>query len=75
MESTESETSSFTSVGKFYPFYLSQHRVRWNRRMHFVGTTLVLLLAIAALVQRNGWPLVGLPLAGYGFAWLGHFSF
>jgi hypothetical protein len=75
MESTGSETSSFTSVRAFYPFYLGQHRVRWNRRMHFVGTTLVLLLATAALVLRNGWPLVGLPLAGYGFAWVGHFFF
>jgi hypothetical protein len=75
MESTGSETSTFTSVSTFYPFYLGQHRVRWNRRMHFVGTTLVLLLATGALVLRSGWPLLGLPLAGYGFAWFGHFFF
>ena len=75
MESTDTNTSSFASIGAFYPFYLSQHRVRWNRRLHFVGTTLVLLLAILAVVLRSEWPLVGLPLAGYGFAWAGHFFF
>ena len=73
MEPTPSEVSSFDSVGAFYPFYLSQHRARWNRRLHFVGTTFVLLLAAAALVLRNAWLLAALPLAGYGFAWAGHF--
>jgi hypothetical protein len=75
VESTQSKNSSFSSIGEFYPFYLSQHQVRWNRRMHFVGTTLVLLLALLALLLRSGWPLIGLPVAGYGFAWVGHFFF
>ena len=75
MKPTESKVPSFTSVGAFYPFYLSQHRVRWNRRLHFVGTTFVLLLAAAAVALRSGWPLAALPLAGYGFAWAGHFFF
>jgi hypothetical protein len=75
VESTPSEVPSFNSVGAFYPFYLSQHRVRWNRRLHFVGTTFVFLLAAAALVLGNAWLLAAMPLAGYGFAWVGHFFF
>jgi hypothetical protein len=70
-----SEIGSFSSVGAFYPFYLSQHQVRWNRRLHFVGTTLVLLLVVASVALHSGWPVVALPLAGYGFAWIGHFFF
>ncbi len=75
VEPTDSDTPPFTSVGAFYPFYLSQHQVRWNRRLHFVGTTVVLLLAASAPVLRNGWLLAGVPLAGYAFAWAGHFFF
>jgi hypothetical protein len=75
VEPTESGIPSFKTVGAFYPFYLSQHQVRWNRRLHFVGTTLVLLLAASALALHNGWLVAGLPLAGYGFAWAGHFFF
>jgi hypothetical protein len=74
-EPTQSKVPSFNTVGAFYPFYLSQHRVRWNRRLHFIGTSTVCLLAVAALVSRDGWLLAGLPLAGYGFAWAGHFFF
>jgi hypothetical protein len=75
VEPNRSDGRAFNSVGAFYPFYLSQHQVRWNRRLHFVGTTIVLLLAATALALGNGWLLLGLPLAGYGFAWAGHFFF
>jgi hypothetical protein len=75
VEPTTSEVPPFASVDAFYPFYLSQHRARWNRRLHFVGTTLVFVLVAAALATRNAWPLAALPLAGYGFAWAGHFFF
>jgi hypothetical protein len=71
----EPQIGPFACVGAFYPFYLSQHRVRWNRRMHFIGTTCLFLLVIAAVVLRTPWLLLGLPLAGYGFAWAGHFFF
>ncbi|HEX7043905.1 MAG TPA: DUF962 domain-containing protein [Burkholderiales bacterium] len=66
---------TFHSIKEFYPFYLSQHESRTNRRLHFVGTTIVIALAIAAVVSGNWWLLIGLPIAGYGFAWVGHFAF
>jgi len=72
---TPDAPGSYTSVDAFYPFYLSQHKVRWNRRMHFIGTSLVLLLAAEALAAGDWRPLAALPLAGYGFAWAGHFFF
>jgi hypothetical protein len=66
------KTSAFTSFEDFYPYYLSEHAHPVNRRLHFVGTSLVFLLAVVAPLAdlRILWLL---PLAGYGFAWVGHF--
>jgi hypothetical protein len=65
----------YQSFADFYPFYLSEHRVPACRRMHFIGTALVVLLLIAAIVLREWWLLALMPVAGYGFAWIGHFAF
>jgi hypothetical protein len=43
--------------------------------MHFVGTSLGLLAVLHAFATLNfGWLLAGL-VAGYAFAWVGHFFF
>ena len=65
----------FESFREFYPFYLSEHSNRTSRRLHFVGSCLVLLIVAAALLLRKpGWLLLVLVF-GYGFAWVGHFFF
>jgi len=65
----------YSSFREFYPFYLSEHRNASCRRLHFVGSTLVLIL-LGAMVWsgRWGWWWL-LPVTGYGFAWIGHFFF
>jgi hypothetical protein len=40
-----------------------------------VGSTLVLSLIVLALGPGPGWLAFLVPLAGYGFAWVGHFGF
>lgn len=65
----------FQRFAEFYPFYLSEHRDRTCRRLHFVGTALVVLILISALFTMNPWLLLAAPVAGYGFAWIGHFLF
>lgn len=65
----------FNTFADFYPFYLSEHRTVACRRLHFVGTTLVIALSVTALLLTSWRVLALLPLAGYGFAWLGHFAF
>ncbi len=50
--------SDFQSFAEFYPYYLQEHGNPTCRRLHVVGTTLLLVL-----------------LAGYGFAWVGHYFF
>ncbi len=67
--------TKFSSLSEFYPFYLSEHQNLTCRRLHFVGSSLV-LGCIAALVLTGQW--FWLPtalLCGYGFAWIGHFIF
>jgi len=65
----------YTSFRDFYPFYLSQHQDRTCRRLHVVGSTIVLLLLALALGLTQARWLLLVPLVGYGFAWVGHFRF
>ena len=64
-----------TTFADFYPVYLRAHQNCTNRRLHFFGTTLVILLAVACVATGTWWVLSLLPVAGYGPAWVGHFYF
>ena len=66
---------SYATFSEFYPFYLSEHANPTCRRLHFVGTSLVIGCIVAAIVTGNGWWLAAAPVAGYGLAWVGHFYF
>ncbi|MEM6573481.1 MAG: DUF962 domain-containing protein, partial [Pseudomonadota bacterium] len=68
-------SSEFSSFRDFYPFYLSEHSNAVCRRLHFAGTSLVLAIVVYELLTGNLWALLAIPLAGYGFAWVGHFFF
>ena len=65
----------FNSFAQFYPYYLGEHRNPACRRLHFIGTTLVIALLAYALGSGNWLLLLAVPVAGYGFAWIGHFFF
>lgn len=67
--------SSYSSFAEFYPFYLSEHGNRDCRRMHFIGSTLVIAVVVLALASGQLRWLWLAPVAGYGFAWIGHFGF
>lgn len=66
---------NFATLDEFWPFYVSQHLNPVNRRLHFCGTTLALLLLGASLALRSPWPVLFALLGGYGLAWIGHFVF
>ncbi|MCQ8876641.1 DUF962 domain-containing protein [Pseudoalteromonas shioyasakiensis] len=66
---------AFTSFKDFYPYYLSEHSNKTCRRLHFIGSSLVLLVIAYVAVSFNFIALWSLPVIGYGFAWLGHFFF
>jgi hypothetical protein len=65
----------FASFRDFYLFYLSEHANRTSRRLHVIGSTLVLVVFFFVLVTQRWIGLLTLPLLGYGFAWIGHFFF
>ncbi|MEZ5564539.1 MAG: DUF962 domain-containing protein [Gammaproteobacteria bacterium] len=65
----------YSSFADFYPDYLRAHQNRSCRRLHFLGTTLVLLIVIGSVLSAEWRWLFVLPIAGYGPAWIGHFYF
>lgn len=68
-------TRKFTHFADFYPYYLSEHQNLTCRRLHFIGSTLIIVTIIFSLFSRQ-WALLWLlPVFGYGFAWVGHFFF
>ena len=62
----------YASFGEFWPHYLREHARPATRAYHYIGTSLVVLLALLALVTGTWWLLAAIPVAGYGFAWAGH---
>jgi len=75
MSSSTDAVKQMSSFAEFYPFYLGEHRNPTCRRLHFVGSTLVLCCLAALAYTGNAWWLLGATLVGYGFAWIGHFGF
>ncbi|MDX1281694.1 DUF962 domain-containing protein [Shewanella colwelliana] len=68
-------SKTYKQFSTFYPFYLSQHQHPVCRALHYVGSLLVLLLLLAAMILGNGYLLLAAPIVGYGCAWVGHFVF
>jgi len=75
MSHTANTARKFDTFEAFYPFYLSEHSDRTCRRLHFAGSTIVLLLVALAMMSGELALLWLLPVVGYGFAWVGHFFF
>jgi hypothetical protein len=67
--------SDFQSFAEFYPYYLQEHGNPTCRRLHFVGTFLVLSIVASVLAGASALLLLSLPVVGYGFAWVGHYVF
>jgi hypothetical protein len=67
--------SSFNSFAEFYPFYLGEHSHPICRRLHFIGSSLVIVVVLWALISGQLRWLWLAPIVGYGFAWVGHIAF
>ncbi|KUM52991.1 DUF962 domain-containing protein [Rheinheimera sp. EpRS3] len=67
--------NKFSSFAEFYPYYLSEHQNPVCRALHYIGSTLVIIVLLYVLFTQQWIWLWLLPVIGYGFAWLGHFLF
>jgi hypothetical protein len=65
----------FATFSEFYPYYLQQHENRTARRLHVLGTALAIVLTICAGLTGRWLLLPAALVAGYAFAWIGHFFF
>ena len=57
---------------EFWPYYLQEHAHPGTRALHYAGTSLSILLLGGLAFTGRWWMIPALPLAGYGFAWIGH---
>ena len=69
------QAKRYRSFADFYPFYLSEHADRTSRRLHFVGTSVAIVLLVSAAATQLWWLVAVALLEGYAFAWVGHFFF
>ncbi|MEM6273320.1 MAG: DUF962 domain-containing protein [Bacteroidota bacterium] len=65
----------YKSLKEFYPYYLTEHADPVCRALHFIGTSGVFILPLIAIITQTWWLLALVPVAGYGFAWIGHALF
>ena len=63
----------FADYRQFWTFYVGEHRRPSTRRLHFAGTSLLLLGLALAWILASPWFLLAAPIAAYGPAWIGHF--
>ncbi len=68
-------TQKFDTFKAFYPYYLAEHSNLTCRRLHVVGSFLVICLLVTTALTQKWLLLLLLPVIGYGFAWIGHFFF
>ncbi len=72
---SKSVDKKYETFASFYSFYLSQHENNTCRRLHFIGSSLIIFMLAYILISTTWILLWTIPLLGYGFAWIGHFFF
>ena len=70
-----SAAKDYQTLAEFYPYYLQEHSNRTCRRLHFIGSSLGIVLALTALFTQTWWLLAVALVQGYAWAWVGHFYF
>lgn len=69
------EAKRYSGLKEFYPFYLTEHQNPVSRMLHFTGTSLFLIIVVYSIATAKYQLLWLAPIAGYGFAWIGHYFY
>ncbi|MGQ0698971.1 MAG: Mpo1-like protein [Panacagrimonas sp.] len=72
---SQTDRVEYGSFAEFYHFYLGEHANLTCRRLHFIGTSLALLLTLYGVYTGMWWLLAVAFVQGYAWAWTGHFFF
>jgi hypothetical protein len=67
-------TRRYASFAAFWPHYLTEHARPMTRALHYAGTSLLFVLLAVGLATGDWRWFAAMPLAGYGFAWVAHFT-
>ena len=63
------------SVLDYYPYYLSLHQDKRNRRLHAIGQILTILYVAGCIWSKLWFGLLVAPFIVYPFAWAGHYFY
>ena len=69
-----SEKQGISTYREFWPYYLREHRMPATRALHLAGTGVSTALLAAAAFNASLLLLLAAVLAGYGPAWVAHFT-
>jgi hypothetical protein len=67
------EVKKYTTFNSFYEYYLTEHSNANNRKVHFIGTLLLIFSFLIGIVTGKLIFFILIPILGYGFAWVGHY--
>ena len=67
------EAQQPTDFQSFFPYYLREHAHPLCRALHYIGTSLVFVIAAYVIYAGEPVYLWLMPVVGYFFAWVGHF--
>ena len=63
----------YNNFKDFYPYYIQQHKNKYTKLLHFIGTWLFILFIFNLIYSYEIINLLYAFLAAYGFAWLEHY--
>ena len=67
------QMKKFHTFKEFYPYYLEEHKDKKTKLVHFIGTCFSIFFLFRLVFTLNPINLLFALLAGYSFAWFGHF--
>jgi hypothetical protein len=67
------ENPKIESFEQFWDYYVGEHKNKYTRLFHFIGTTAAVSCLVTGHLTRQRWLVPVALVAGYGPAWFSHF--